>query len=181
MSWESRISRFLFIWSYFLYRFVISLSVEHSAWKISCSFLDFSSSISSVIVVSCWFNFICWMGFKILVFSFFTFSSFRSVTLALSFFLTVLYLFSIGLKWFIQSWITSFCISLWSKWYCVKIMWFRIASSVSAIIGTDFSTASASFATFAFNSRSILLSARICRLISQRSAIMPFFSIFWAM
>ena len=45
-------------------RIVISLSVEHSAWKISCSFLDFSS--------------------------------FRSVTLALSFFLTVLYLFSIG-------------------------------------------------------------------------------------
>ena len=32
------------------------------------------------------------MGFKILVSSFFTFSSFRSVTLALSFFLTVLYL-----------------------------------------------------------------------------------------
>lgn len=32
------------------------------------------------------------MGFKILVLSFCTFSSFRSVTLALSFFLTVLYL-----------------------------------------------------------------------------------------
>ena len=87
---------------YFLDRFVISLSVEHSAWKISCSFIDFSSSISSVIVVSCWFNFICWMGFKIRVFSFSAFSSFRSVTLALSFFLTVLYLFSIGLKWFIR-------------------------------------------------------------------------------
>ena len=39
-----------------------------------------------------------WMGFKILVLSFCTFSSFRSVTLALSSFLTVLYLFSIGLK-----------------------------------------------------------------------------------
>ena len=35
---------------------------------------------------------ICGMGFDILVSSFFTFSSFRSVTLALSFFLTVLYL-----------------------------------------------------------------------------------------
>ena len=61
MSWESRISRLLFNWSYFLDRFVISLSVEHCAWKISCSFLDFSSSISFVTVVSCWFNFICWM------------------------------------------------------------------------------------------------------------------------
>lgn len=37
----------------------------------------------------------------------------------------------------------------------------RIASNVSAIIGIDFSTACASFATWAFNSRSILLSARI--------------------
>ena len=33
-SWESRISRLLFIWSYFLDRFVISLSVEYSARKI---------------------------------------------------------------------------------------------------------------------------------------------------
>ena len=47
----------LFIWSYFLDRFVISLSVEHCAWKISCSFLDFSSSISSVTAV-CYYAFL---------------------------------------------------------------------------------------------------------------------------
>ena len=41
-----------------------------------------------------------------------TFSSFFSVTFALSFFLMVSYLFRIGRKCCIQSWITSFCISL---------------------------------------------------------------------
>ena len=33
-------SRLLFIWSYFLDRFVISLSVEHCAWTVSYTHLD---------------------------------------------------------------------------------------------------------------------------------------------
>ena len=47
-SWESRISRLLFIWSYFLDRFVISLSVEHCAWKISCSFRSVTLEITII-------------------------------------------------------------------------------------------------------------------------------------
>jgi len=52
----------------------------------------------------------------------------------------------------------------------------RMVSSFRAKMVTASLADSASFFTSAFNSRSSLLSARICRLISQRSDISPFFS-----
>ena len=46
-------------------------------------------------------------------------------------------------------------------WDCICRVKSQDDFTSTVIIGIDFSTASASFATFAFNSRSILLSARI--------------------
>ena len=57
--------------------------------------------------------------------------------------------------------------------YCSIIKLLRSRSSVSAICSTVFSTTLDSLASWAFSSRSSLLSARICRFSSQRSALMP--------